>query len=103
MHHNIGNLAITASGVSDLATQENTGIRVHGGHVLRNRLVQLPQNDTLGVVKQVLADTRNVLDDGDAKLLKLLLGTKTREKHETGCVNCASTEDGLELGVQCPP
>lgn len=109
MHHDIGNVTIGQRGrvclklvcgsIWLLATQENTRIRVHGRLALRHLLVQLPDNDRLRVVLQVLADTGNVLDDGDVQLLELVLGTKTREQHETGSVHSASGQNGLGARV----
>jgi hypothetical protein len=100
VHHDIGNLAVATRRVGDLATQEDTSIGVHGGLVLGHGLVQLPQNDALGVVEQVLANTRNVLDDGDAEVGQLLLGTQTGQQHQAGSIDCASAEDGLGTGVE---
>lgn len=100
MHHDVCNVAIAACGIGGLATEENTSVRVHGGLVDWDRLVQLPHDDGLGVVEQVLSNTGNVLDDGNLELLELLLGSNTRQKHEPGSVNSTSAENGLGLGVE---
>lgn len=100
MHHNVCGIAISVVLVGLLAAEEDTGVRVHGGLVGRNGLVQLPHDDGLGVVEQVLADTGDVLDDGNLELVELLLGSKTGQEHETGSVDGTSAENGLALGVE---
>jgi hypothetical protein len=51
MHHDIGNIAVVTCGVGNFASQENTCVRVHGRLVLRNGLVQLENDDALGVIE----------------------------------------------------
>lgn len=105
VHHDIGNVAIGQRGrvclklvcgsIGLLATQEDTRIRVHGRLTLGHLLVQLPDDNRLWVVLQVLAHTGNVLDHGNVQLLELVLGAKTGEQHETGSVHRASRQNGL--------
>lgn len=75
VHHDIGNVTIRQRGwvclklvrcsVGLLATQEDARVRVHGRLALGHLLVQLPDDDRLWVVLQVLTHTGNVLDHGD--------------------------------------
>lgn len=100
MHHHIGDLAVEAGGVGQLATEEDSGIRVHGGLVLGNGAVELPYDDTLGVVEQVLTDTGEIFHDGDAESGQVLAGTQTGEHHQTGSVDGSSAQNGLLLGAE---
>ncbi|KAL5874482.1 hypothetical protein ACKVWC_011604 [Pyricularia oryzae] len=88
VHHDVGNVAVgdglgvgggglLAGGVGRLAAEEDAGVRVHGGLALGHGLVELPHDDALGVVDEVLADALHVADDGDAKRLELVLGSET--------------------------
>lgn len=105
VHHDIGNVTIGQRGwvgaelvrrsVGLLATQEDTGIRVHGRLALGHLLVQLPDDDGLWVVLQVFANTGNVLNHRNVQLLQLVLGTKTGEQHKTRRVDGASRQNGL--------
>lgn len=98
MHHDVYPVAVIASCVGGLAAEENACVRVHSCLVLRDGLVELPDDDALGVVEQVLTHTGDVLDDGYAERGELVLGAQTREKHEAGSVDCASAEDGFAFG-----
>jgi hypothetical protein len=98
VHHYVCPVAVSARRVGYLAAEEDAGVRVHGGLVLGHGLVQLPDDDALGVVEEVLADAGNVLDNGDLKGGELVFGAETREKHETRGVDGASAEDGLAVG-----
>jgi hypothetical protein len=100
VHHDISGIAVVASSVGGLSSEEDTGVRVHGGLVSRNGLVELPHDDGLGVVEEVLADTGNVLDNRDAKTLQLGLGANTRVKEQARSVNSASSQDSLLAGME---
>lgn len=98
VHHDVGVLGVVAVGVGDLAAEEDAGVRVHGGLVGGDGLVELPHDDGLGVVDQVLTYTGEVLDNGDVEGRELLLGAETGEKHKTGGIDCTGAENGLALG-----
>jgi hypothetical protein len=100
VHHDISNVAVTARCVGHLAAEEDTSVRVHGGLVRGYGLVELPKDDALGVVKQVLTNTRNILNNGNTKFGELLLGAKTREEHQARGIDGASAENGLALRVE---
>lgn len=100
VHHEIGSIAIVTGGVGGLAAQEDAGIRVHGGLVGGDGAVQLPHDDALGVVEEVLANTRNVLDNRDAEALELGARANAGVQEEAGSVNSASAEDGLLASVE---
>ena len=100
VHHNVGCIAIVASGVLGLTSKEDASIGVHGGLVSRNRLVQLPHDDSLGVIQKILADTRDVLDNRNVEGLELGLGSDTRVKEKSGSINSASAQDGFLASVQ---
>lgn len=71
VHHDIGSVSVVASGVGRLSADEDTGIRIHGGLVGGDRLVELPHDDGLWVVQQVFANSRDILDNGNSKVLEL--------------------------------
>ncbi|KAI6757402.1 hypothetical protein HG531_003227 [Fusarium graminearum] len=100
VHHDIGSIAVVASGILRLTSKEDTCIRVHGGLVGRDSLVQLPHDDGLGVIEKVLANTGDVLDNGDVERLKLSLGANTRVKEESGCVDGTGAKDGLLASME---
>ena len=52
-------------------TKENTSVGVHGCLVRRHGPVEFPDDDTLGVVQEVVAYARDVFDDWDVQVLKL--------------------------------
>lgn len=113
VHHHVGDVAVgEALGVEDrgwvrcrsvgsLAPQENACIRVHGGLVRRDGLVEFPDDDGFGVVQEVLTHAGNVLHHGDGEGAQLLLGAQAGEKHQARRVDGARAEDGFGLGGQC--
>lgn len=112
VHHDVGDIAVgqgrwvggllVGGRVGLLAAEEDAGVRVHGRLALRHGLVELPHDDGLGVVLQILAHTGNVLHDGDVQGLELILGAQTREEHEARGVDGAGGENGLGAGVDAP-
>lgn len=71
VHHDVGGVSVVACGIGWLSANEDTGIRIHGGLVGGNRLVELPHDDGLWVVQQVFANPRDILDDGNSQVLEL--------------------------------
>lgn len=51
--------------------EKNAGIGVHGSLVGRDGAVEFPDDDTFGVVQEVVAYARDVLDNWDVQSLKL--------------------------------
>lgn len=100
VHHHVGGVTVVAGGVGGLAADKDTGVRVHGGLALGHGLVELPHDDGLGVVDEVLTDTGNVLDDVDAEALELGLGAQAGEQHEAAGVDGAGGEDDLLAGLE---
>lgn len=100
VHHEIRDLAIRAGRVGDFAAQEDAAVRVHGGLVRGNGAVEFPDDDTLGVVDEILPDTGDVLDHGDSERAQLLAGSQSGVQHQSGGVDGSSTEDGLLLGLE---
>ncbi|GJC98195.1 hypothetical protein ColKHC_07021 [Colletotrichum higginsianum] len=108
VHHDVGDVAVgdgvrveeglLGGGVGGLAAQEDAGVRVHGGLVGGHGLLELPHDDGLRVVLQVLADAGEVVDDGDAEVVELLLGADAGQQHEARGVDGAGREDGLGAG-----
>lgn len=106
MHHDICDGAIGESfgvefwmpvvlgGVGEFATEEDSGVAVHGG-LGWDRGVELPHDDGFGVVDEVFPDTRKIVDDGDVEVSELLGGANSGEEHETARIDCASAEDGF--------
>ncbi|KAI6759624.1 hypothetical protein HG530_010304 [Fusarium avenaceum] len=95
VHHDIGRIAIVASSVRGLSSQEDTGVGIHGCLVGRNSLVELPHDDGLGVIQEVLTNTGDILDDGDLEVLELSLGANTGMKKESRGIYCTSRQDNL--------
>lgn len=95
MHHDVDNLAVVAVRIGRFAAEEDARVGIHGGLVRRDGLVELPDDDALRVVEQVLAHAGNVLDDGDAEGGELVLGAETGQEEQAGGVDCAGAEDGL--------
>lgn len=95
MHHDISSVAVLACSVCGLAAKEDTGVRVHGGLVGGNRSGELPHDDGLWMVNQVLADARNVLDKVEAQAFKLATGSQARVQHEAWGVNGTGSKNDL--------
>lgn len=100
VHHDVGSVSVVACGVGWLSANEDTSIRIHGGLIGGNRLVELPHDDGLWVVKQVFANSRDILDNGNSQVLQLRARAKTRVKHQTGRVNSASAKDDFLSGLE---
>jgi hypothetical protein len=100
VHHNVGCIAVVASGILGLTSKEDASIGVHGGLVSRNRLVQLPHDDSLGMIQKILADARDILDNRNVEGLELGLGSNTRVKEKSGSINSTSAQDSFLASVQ---
>lgn len=107
VHHDVGDVAVRYARrvrrrllrprVGRLAPQEDPRVRVHRRLVLRHGLLQLPHDDALRVVLQVLAHPRDVLHHGDPERRELRLRAETREQHQPRRVDGAGGEDRFRL------
>lgn len=66
VHHDIGSVSVIACGIGGFAANENTSVGIHSGLVRGNRLLELPHDDSLWVVKKVFTNSRDVLDNGNS-------------------------------------
>lgn len=81
VHHDIGSVSVVACGIGWFSANKDTSIRIHGGLVGGNRLVELPHDDGLWVIKQVFSHSRDILDNRNSQVFKLRAWAKTRVKH----------------------
>lgn len=100
VHHDVGGISVLASSVGGFSADKDTGIRVHGGLVGGNWRVKLPHDDGLWVVKQVLANTGDILDDRKSQTLELRARPKTRVKHQARRVDSTGAKDNFLAGLQ---
>jgi len=81
MHHDVGDFRVrdgvrvegmgVAGGIGGFAAKEDAGIRVHGGLVEWDRLVELPHDNGFRVVKEVLANAGKIFHDGNGERREL--------------------------------
>ena len=97
MHHDVCRIVVA---MNSFPPEKNAGIRVHGGLVGGNRPVELPHDDGFWVVKKIMANTRDMLSEGDIEGLELGAGTDAREEKEAGGVDGAGAEDCFFLRAE---
>ena len=68
MAHDVDDVSVAAGCIGNLPAKEDGGVRIHHGLIGRHGLVQLPEDDGLWVIHQVLTDTGQVLENLDAQI-----------------------------------
>ena len=96
VHHHVGWFV----GGAGRAAEEDPRVAVHRCLVRWDRAVEFPDDDRFRVVQEVVADSRDRVDDGDAEGGELLRGTNTRVEEEARGVDCTGTENGFFAGVE---
>lgn len=60
-----------------MASEEKAGVAVHGCLVGGDGAVELPHDDGLGMVEEIVPHAGNIFDDGDGERLKIWGRTDT--------------------------
>ena len=96
MHHQVGGFV----GGAGRAAEEDPRVAVHGGLVRGHGAVEFPDYDRFRVVEEVVADSGDWMDDGDAEGGELPRGTDAGVEEEARGVDCTGTEDGFFASVE---
>ena len=70
-------VVVRCCGVFDFSPKENARVAVHGG-LRGNGSVEFPHYDRFGVIEEILAHSRKVVQYRDGEIFKLLCGTNAR-------------------------
>ena len=96
MHHHVGWFVRGAA----RSSKEEACVAVHGCLMRWDRAVEFPDYDRFRMVEEVVAESGDRMDDGDAEGGELLWGTDAGVEEETRGVDCTRTEDGFFAGVE---
>ncbi|KAJ0146644.1 Mannosyl phosphorylinositol ceramide synthase SUR1 [Fusarium oxysporum f. sp. albedinis] len=97
MHHCIRSSTIAPVDIGRLSAGKESDVGPQDCLVLE-RFVELPSDNHLGMVLQVLSHARQVVDDLDAKVLKLFSNAYAEEESNRGVIR-AGAQNGFLLGI----